>query len=474
MKISFFILLISFICSAQTTVEEIVKARMEEKEIPGFAFIISKEDKIIEEGYYGLANVELQVPVIDKSVFAIASMSKAYTAAAILLLNQQGKLSLNDPIKKYIPEAPESLNKITVKHLLVHTSGLPDDWGLYSFEESNSFFLKTQTDSAFLDHLFKYDLAFEPGTDASYSCGPFVLGIIIERISGMPYAEFMKEEIFKPLELNETWVDNPYEIIPNRVTGYFPYDSTLFETKIHGIGNGLIISPVSSGRADVGVRTTARDLLKFYQALLNGRLLDDERTKIMFSPSTLDNGNNISYSPGWMIWPIAGKLIYEHGGAFRTGFSSGVMVLPEDDVMIIVMSNLFGGTGFNLKKRIAAIFDSSFQPVSIRTHEQDNDSLLTLKHFELLKNYSSGNFAEMLNPNFPVDYLPKWVINRFQKIKSLTFIDEEDVSENDMNLFGEKIYYLRYYKINSDKPSYTIFSLDKNRKVIFIDHPESE
>lgn len=138
--IIFFAFCINTPCFAQQRVDQIVNQRIEEKSIPGLSFIVARNGKIVEEGHYGVANLELNVAVTEKSVFAIASMSKTYTAAAILLLAEEKKLDLNDAVRKYIPEAPESWSEITIKQLLTHSSGLADDWGLYSWDRSNELF----------------------------------------------------------------------------------------------------------------------------------------------------------------------------------------------------------------------------------------------------------------------------------------------------------------------------------------------
>jgi len=453
---------INFTCFGQhNSPSQIIQTHITENNVPGLAFLVARNGKIIEEGYFGKSNLELNVPVTEKSVFAIASMSKAYTATAILLLAQQKKLALDDPIKKYIPEAPASWDSISLKHLLVHTSGLPDDWDLYSWEESASFFLKTETNKVFLDSLFKQKLAFEPGTEVSYACGPFVLGIVIEKVSGLKYSDFMRREVFEPLDLKNTWVDHPYLLIPNRVSGYFPHDSTIVKTGVEGLGNGLLMSSISYGRADVGIRTTARDLLKFYHGLIPEKLLDAQSLKIMFNPSTLKNGQYISTSPGWMNWPIAGNITHEHSGIFRIGFASQILVLPKDKLVIIVLTNLFEGSNFLLAQEIAAIYNPDFALISKRSIARDSNPNLTSVHMDVLKALSSNSFdPETVNSNFPISYYSKKLKKSISEIESIEFIGEEDISTRNVVLFGVKIHSLRYYKLNKETPLYTCLSLE--------------
>ena len=474
-EITLLTLFLNTVCFAQQTVDQIVDNRINEKNIPGFAFIISKNGEIVEEGYRGLSNVELGTPVTEKSVFAIASMSKTFTAAATLLLTEAGLLSLDDKVKTYIPEAPESWNSITIKHLMTHSSGLVDDWELYSWDESNEFFLRTQNDSLFLKHLFDRELIFEPGTSVRYSCGPFVLGVVIERITGKFYGDYLQEFIFEPLSLNETRVDHPYQLIPNRVSGYFNYDSTEMNTGISGMGNGILISPISYGRADVGIRTTARDLMAFYSALLNGTLLNDKSTQLMFNPATLDNGDLVSTAPGWMNWPLMGNLVLEHSGGFRTGFSSQGFVIPKDKFVIIILTNMSGGSSFPLVQEIASTYYPELSQLSKRDSVRDNSSDLTGKHLTLFRNLVSGELSKkVVNENFPKSYMSSRLKASISSTKSLVYLGEDDVSTREIIFFDIRIHTLRYYKLIGDSTLYTTVSLDKDDKVVFIDYPETE
>ena len=466
-------LIISNLGFAQLSVPEIVANRIQERNIPGFAYIVSKNGNILEEGYHGISNVELNTPVTKASVFAIASMSKVYTATAILLLAEEGKISLTDTVRKFIPEAPESWNPITIKQLLTHTSGLVDDWALYSWDKSNALFLNSQNDSLILNHLFETELQFEPGTDAKYSCGPFVLGVVIERITGQYYEEYLKKVIFEPLDLKETYVDHPYKIIPNRVSGYFNYDTTEIHAGVSGRGNGISMAPVAYGRADVGIRTTARDLLKFYHGLLSGQLLNEHSRNIMFTSPTLNNGNQVCTAPGWMLWPMAGHLVAEHSGGFRTGFNSHVFMIPEDDFIIIILTNFQKALSFSLTQRIAGNFYPHLSPHSTRSTSKDHQPEVTARHLDVFQNIASDTLNEIqFNAHYPRSYLSKALKKSLASAKSITFIEESDLSSKGVELFGVRIHKIRIYQLITSKELYTVVSLDKDGKIVFIDHPE--
>jgi CubicO group peptidase (beta-lactamase class C family) len=469
------ILLIQYtIGYSQEKAHQLVKERLESRNIPGMAFLIAKDGKIIDEGYYGKANLELDVEVTEKSVFAIASMSKTYTAAAILIMAEQGLLNIDDTIKKYIPEAPNSWKSITIKQLLTHTSGLVDDWALYDWNESNQLFLQSQTDSIFLDHLFKKELLFEPGTDHSYSCGPFVLGVIIERITGEYYEQYLIENIFKPLKLTETFVDHPYKIIPHRVSGYFNYDPSEIDGGISGLGNGLLIAPIAYGRADVGIRTSARDLMKFYNALLSNELLNEASKKLMFEPSTLNNGEVIPRGAGLMNWPSGGIAFSNHGGGFRTGFTSQGFMIPKDNFMVIILTNFHGGGGYYLAKEIASIYYPELESLSNKTVEKDTKPYLTKIHLDFFQKINSIQENENIHTNFPLSFHSKNLKNGLAETESITFIGERDLQHKTVNFFDVNIHTLRFYRLNGDNTKYTIVYLDENDKIIFFDYPETE
>jgi CubicO group peptidase (beta-lactamase class C family) len=406
--------------NSQSEAHRIIKERMDSKNIPGLAFLVAKDGKILDQGYFGKSNLELDVDVTENSVFAIASMSKTFTAAAILLMAEKGMLNLGDPVSKYLPEAPETWNSMTIHHLLTHTSGLVDDWGLYDWNQSIQLFQRLDTDSLFLANLFKQELLFPPGTNHSYSCGPFVLGIIIEKITGAYYEEYLIENIFKPLKLEETYVDNPYKIIPNRVSGYFNYDRNELDSSVSGLGNGILMAPIAYGRSDVGIRTTARDLMKFYDALLFNKLLNPESKKMMFEPSRLDNGDLIPRGAGLMNWPMGGISFSNHGGGFRTGFTSQGFMIPKDNFMVIILTNLHGVGGFFMAKEIASIYYEELKPLAKRKPAKDLKPGLTAAHLDFFQQNPDNGLGEQVNQSFPASFHSQTLKNELAETTAIT------------------------------------------------------
>ena len=462
------------IANSQNEAHRIVESRMESKNIPGMAFLIAKDGKILDQGYYGKANLEVDVEVSEKSVFAIASMSKTYTAAAILLMAEQGILSLDHSVKKYIPEAPDTWEPITIKHLLTHSSGLVDDWKLYDWNPSDDLLLKTQTDADFLKIHFEEALKFKPGTDASYSSGPFVLGVIIERVTGHYYGDYMNEILLKPLSLSETYIDDPVKIIPHRVSGYLNYDPEIMKTRISGMGNGYLMAPRAYGRADVGIRTTANDLLKFYNALFSSELLNENSKKLMFEPTRLDNGRFVSYGAGWHNWPIGGILISEHGGLFGTGFSSQSFVIPKGKFVVIILTNLHRAASFSLAKELAALYYPELEKLSKKMPAVDTNPNLTKIHLKFLQNIYSDDQNINSHPNFPFSYYSDYLKKMMSETQSITYLGERILENKKVNFFDVDIQTFRYYRLNGKQTLYTTVYLDKDNNLAFIDYPETE
>lgn len=459
---------------AQATARAIVQEHMAAKSVPGIAFLIARDGKVLDEGYYGKANVEVGAAVTDSSVFAIASMSKTYTAAAILLMAERGLLHLDDPVTKYLPEAPEHWKRITIKHLLMHASGLIEDWELHDWNGSNAMFLRTQTEEEFLRIHFDMELVFEPGTDTRYASGPFILGVIIGRVTGLSYEAFLQEHILGPLSLRETYVDHPYKIIPNRVSGYFNYDPEVVAGPVDGIGNGILMAPVAYGRGDAGIRTTTHDLLRFYDALFSSELLSERSKDLMFTPAKLDNGDFAPFGAGWMNWPLGGMAISEHSGGFRTGFSSQALVVPEDRFVVIVLTNLRGGASFALAQALAAIHYPELEPLSRREPTKDPDPKATQAHLAFFRKMLSEKDPAHVHEAFPVAYYHDNLLKALSGTSSLTYLGEKNVGNEGMRFFGVAIHRLRYYRLNGERTWYTTAYLDASGKLVFIDHPETQ
>jgi CubicO group peptidase (beta-lactamase class C family) len=446
-------------------IDSAVRAAMGARRIPGLQLAVIKYGLIIKKGNYGFANLEDRIPVTDSTLFSIASMSKAFTCAGILLLMEDGKLNLDDSVAKYIDSLPVSWNGMTIRRLMNHTSGLRDDW-----DEGDNFFYAKNTDSAMFAALKAEPLKFQPGQGFSYTCGPFILGLIIAKVSGEAYPDFMKHRIFDKLGMTNSCINNADSIIYNRAAGYILRDEKI----VHG----RQISAAAQARGDVGVLTTVTDMLKWYAALQDSSLLKQSSIDQMFAPGLLYDSSKTAYGFGWFLSPYRDHALITHDGAFRTGYNSDIEIFPEDHVCIIILSNLQSGHTARIAKDIIGLFDSDYGRASQMIRDStDPDSVRTL----LLK----SDFTELgLNLDTTrklarVMHLPFYPgkdedLALFRNVTDFNFIKAIKPSKPKQDIFGDTIQGIYLYEVKcKDQPTrYFAFFLDPTGKLVFLDYEE--
>ncbi len=358
-------------------IDDFVRSEMDRQHIPGLSLAVTRNGAIVKLGHYGLADVELNVLVTDDTKFEIASMTKQFTDAAILLLAEERKLGLDDPIERFLSDVPPSWKPITIRQLMNHTSGLRDDW-----DEDTAFFLRNQTNEDFLKALYAFPLKFAPGRGWVYGAGPFVLGIVIEKISGKPYREFMQERIFAPLGMTATSINDVSAVLPHRASGYRWSGGALTR--------GVRISPAAQDRGDVGIITTAADLAKWDTALNTTRLLSDKSLKEMFTPAVVNNRIETGSALGWFVLPWRGDRLIMHNGGFRTGFSSTHKRYVDRGLTVIVLTNLFRANRETLVTGIAGFYERDYGLIGRMRVERDPDPSRTGTAFRFLAAASEG------------------------------------------------------------------------------------
>jgi D-alanyl-D-alanine carboxypeptidase len=428
----------TFESAAQSdAIDDYVRAEMERRHIPGLSLAVVRNGTVVKLGHYGLADVELNVPVTDDTKFEIASMTKQFTNAAILLLAEEGKLALDDPVARFLSDAPPSWKGITIRQLMNHTAGVRDDW-----DEDTAFFLRNQTNEDFLKALYAFPLKFAPGQGWAYSAGPFVLGLVIEKISGRPYSEFMHERVFAPLEMTSTSVNDVFAVLPRRASGYRWIGDTLTR--------GGPISPAAHARGDVGIVTTAADLAKWDAALNTTKLLSRSSLEVMFTPATINNRIETGSALGWFVLPWRGDRLVMHSGSFRTGFGSTHNRYVDRGLTVIVLMNQCAGgqrlgpcstdEPFSLATGIAAFYEAEYGLISRMRPERDPNRTRTEKLFAFLAAASEGGIdwsavAERSVNSYPVERL---LLGAFKGITALTFIACQS-TEGRRNAYDETI-----------------------------------
>jgi CubicO group peptidase (beta-lactamase class C family) len=308
----------------------------------GCAVLVSQKGNVIYKKAFGLANIELKVPMKPEMVFRIGSITKQFTAVCILQLMEQGKLSLQDEITKFIPDYPTQAYKITVEHLLTHTSGIQSYTGMKNFQE----FIRKEMKPEEIIELFKNQpMEFAPGTKWNYNnSGYILLGHIIEKVSGKSYPQYLEENIFKPLGMSNTYYGSNSRIISNRASGY--------QNGKDGIINADIMSmtiPYAAG----SIESTVEDLFKWHQAVHAYKLVKKESLEKAFTDYKLANGKGTRYGYGWALNTVQGSPTIEHGGGIN-GFLTSSLYLPNEDVFVAVFSNSNAKSPNEVAVRLAA------------------------------------------------------------------------------------------------------------------------
>jgi CubicO group peptidase (beta-lactamase class C family) len=298
---------------------------------PGAAAIVIKDGRVVLRKGYGMANLELGVAMAPDMVFELGSITKQFTAAAILLLQERGQLRVEDEITKYLPDFPTHGQRITLENLLTHTSGIPSYTGLPEWLPR----IREDLKPAELIAIFKdKPLEFNPGERWVYdNSGFFLLGAIIEKVSGKSYEQFVEEEIFQKLGMTHSRYDHPEEIIPRRASGY----STGNSQDDKGFRNADFISmthPYAAG----SLMSTVDDLAIWDRALSGETLLKKASLDHMFTAARLKSGLSTHYGYGMGISDYEGRRILQHGGDIN-GFTTDVTRVPEERLFIAILSN---------------------------------------------------------------------------------------------------------------------------------------
>jgi CubicO group peptidase (beta-lactamase class C family) len=309
----------------------------------GITVLVSQKGQVIYKKGFGKANLELNVSMQPDQVFRIGSITKQFTAIAILQLAEQGKLDLQDNITRFIPDYPTQGYTITIEHLLTHTSGISSFTGMNDYLERMTLDLAPEE---VIDHFKNQPMKFAPGTKWEYSnSGYFLLGYIIEKITGKSYADYLEEHFFKPIGMTSSVCGNDTRLIKKRAGTY--------RMGKNGIENALPLSmtqPFSAG----SIQSTVEDLYKWNLAVQSGKLVKKENLEKAFANHKLTDGTLTDYGYGWQLGYIQDSPSIEHGGAIN-GSSTMAIYLPKEDVYVAIFSNCECYQPGDLAAKLAAI-----------------------------------------------------------------------------------------------------------------------
>ncbi|WP_405606104.1 serine hydrolase [Polaribacter sp. Asnod1-A03] len=327
--------------SLESKIDNILESQFKSNET-GVSALVAKDGKVVYRKAFGKANLELDVAMTPENVFQVGSITKQFTAVSILMLLEEGKLNLEDEITKFIPDYPTKGKKITIHHLLTHTSGIKSYTSMSSFGQVAT--LK-KSPLEFIDFFKKEPMDFNPGEKYLYNnSGYFILGYIIEKVSGMSYPEFIQKRIFDKIYMKSSYYGSHSQLIKNRASGY---------QKNKEFTNAQYISltlPYAAG----SIMSSVDDMLKWQTAIATNVFVKENTIRKAFTNYTLNNGDKINYGYGWSLDEINGVSTIEHGGSIPGYKSMGVFV-PSKNVYVILFSNCDCKSPTNVAIEIAAL-----------------------------------------------------------------------------------------------------------------------
>jgi len=333
------VVILATACSAQDNVarmEQVVQSYVATNRFMGSVEVV-REGKVLLDKGYGSANLEWDLPNSPASKFRLGSLTKQFTAACILLLEERGKLSVDDPVKKHMPDAPAAWDKVTIFHLLTHTSGIPSFTGFPDYRSTEAI---PSTPEQLVARFRDKPLEFAPGEKWNYSNSGYVLlGYLLEKVSGQKYADFVQENIFKPLGMSDSGYDSNSAVTKHRAAGYSPSPKG---TVIAGYIDMSI--PFSAG----ALYSTTGDLVRWEQGLFGGKVLKPASLQKMTTPFKSD------YALGLGVRSANGRKVIDHGGGIE-GFNTHLAYYPDSKVIVVVLGNLQGGAPTEIAAKLGAV-----------------------------------------------------------------------------------------------------------------------
>lgn len=377
-------------CASNTAsadaIDDYIQAEMQQQQIPGLALGIVRDGALVRAQGYGYANLEHRVPVHVDTVFQSGSIGKQFTAVAVMLMVEDGKLALDASIHDYLPEAPPSWAAITTRQLLNHTSGLHGDPGLD--------LRRDYSDAELLKALLGVPQDFPPGQRWRYSnTGYVLLGLLVGRVGGAPYMDVLRQRVFAPLQMSTAGPIDESGIVPNRAAGY--------ELGVNGaLVNQAWVSPTANSTADGALYLTVLDYAKWESAVRAGAILDKASWAEVFRPAVLNSGRTYPYGFGWHLIEHGGQVRQEHGGIWQ-GFRTYYTRFPDKGVAVVVLANGAGAQPKVLAQGIAARFDGGLAAPPARAITDDDPEVTArLRRILSAPALSADEQARFANPQY--------------------------------------------------------------------------
>ena len=457
-KSLFLLFFAAAVCASADEIDRYVRTQMDEQHIPGLSMAVLRHGKALRSQGYGFADLDRKIAVTRDTVFQLQSITKSFTATAVMMLVEDNKLAPDEKITKYLEGTPSAWKDITIRHLLTHTSGIKD-----FINEPTVDLRKDLEQQDVIRSLEKLPLNFEPGERYAYSnTGYHLLGMIIEQITGDTWQNFLRAKIFKPLKMKNTDVNSATCDLQNRALGY-NWRSNKFE-------RGAYIAPTILGYAGGGILSTVVDLAKWDDALLKDKLISRSSLEQMWTPARLNNGNKIDYGFGWGVDDHLGLPTVGHGGAHMTGFRTYFTRFLKSELTVVVLCNSRQGNPANIAVGIAGFYLPELQLSKLKERE---DPVASRR--DALKDALADLASQKESPRVTSEFLATYknsgdraqsLATRLKDMKSFTFLTARDISENKIERYGVPVKDLCVYRLTTPSESrYYTFYLTSDGRV---------
>jgi uncharacterized protein (TIGR03435 family) len=411
------------------SIDRYVASQMKKDRTPGLAVGVYRRGEILLAKGYGLANVELNVPVTPQTIFQSGSVGKQFVSAAVMMLVEEGKIHLDESVVKYFPDAPDWWKPILIKNLLSHTSGLAEYETGERAGPKGPFYLRLDfTEAELAKKVEALPMEAKPGDVWNYrNTNYLLLGIIIQKVTGKHYAAFLQERLFKPWDMTATRLISDADIIPNRASGYEPDGP-------RRIRNQDFVSPTFNSTADGTLYFNVLDLAKWDEALYGTSLLTQSSLDRLWTVYPLNDGNPNPnhYGFGWTISAVNGHRLIEHGGAWQ-GFTCSISRFPDDSLTVVVLTNFAAGSPGQMTHAIAALVNPSLAPKAHTAISMDPKAFDTYvgsyqasPTVVITVSRSGDHFYAQLTGQDPLEIFPEGSHDFFLKVvdAQLTFITD--------------------------------------------------
>ena len=446
MKTRFLLVAVGLLIAANSVVadaiDDYVERRRAKENIPAISVAILKNGEVVKQKGYGLADVELNVPATQESIYQLGSITKIFTAEAIMLLERDGKLKLDDKLSKHYANIPAAWNNITIRHLVSHTSGIKNFTSLPAYRENRR---KEYAREEFFEMVKDFPLEFEPGEKWNYSnTGYLLLGLVIEEVNGQTYEEFVTERIFKPVGMKTIRHNHQFQLITNRATGY--------RMTSNGLQRAEFVSP-SQPKAAGALVGSVLDLATWDKVVATDKILPQSVRKEMWTPVITSNGRTAEYGLGWQVMTHRGHTLIGHGGSID-GFNTFYMRVPEQQLSVIVLLNTSADPN-SIALGIAGHYINDFTLASTKPRP-DTDPAFTAKVKECLQQLARTKDSEAITPEFRKNFANSKrrygaLKEQIEGMQKFTFVISEQPARRESKALDVPVAKINAYKLETPR-----------------------